>query len=121
LEIKMIKIFGIKNCDTMKKAFKWLDAAGVDYQFHDYRKDGLTEEMVSAWVAELGLDLVLNKRGTTWRKLPDDIKDNIDEAGVIKLLAENEAMIKRPLFELGGRLVIGFSKKEQAELTEHLL
>lgn len=117
----MIKIFGIKNCDTMKKAFKWMEANGVDYQFHDYRKDGVTQEMVQGFVDELGLELVLNKRGTTWRKLADDIKDNIDQAGAIKLLSDNEAMIKRPIFDLGDSWTIGFSKKEQAILEEKLL
>lgn len=117
----MIKIYGIKNCDTMKKAFKWMEANDIDFQFHDYRKDGISEEMVSEFVEQLGIDLVLNKRGTTWRKVPDDIKDNIDEAGAIKLMAENEAMIKRPIFDLGGEWAIGFAKKDQAMLEEKLL
>lgn len=117
----MIKIYGIKNCDTMKKAFKWLEANGLEYQFHDYRKDGISEDMVANFVSELSLDLVLNKRGTTWRKLPDDIKDNIDGSGAIKLMTENEAMIKRPIFDFGDGLAIGFSKKDQAILEEKLL
>lgn len=105
----------------MKKAFKWMDANGLSYQFHDYRKDGITQEMVQGFVGELGLDLVLNTRGTTWRKLPDDVKDGLDEAGTIKLLTENEAMIKRPIFDLGEAWTIGFSKKDQAALEERLL
>ena len=117
----MIKIYGIKNCDTMKKAFKWMEANKLDYSFHDYRKDGISKEMVAEFVGALGLDLVLNKRGTTWRKLPDDIKDNIDEAGAINLMAENEAMIKRPIFDLNGEWAIGFAKKDQAALEEKLL
>lgn len=117
----MIKIYGIKNCDTMKKAFKWMDANGIEYDFHDYRKDGISNEMVAEFVGALGLDLVLNKRGTTWRKLPDDIKDNIDEAGAIKLMAENEAMIKRPIFNINGEWAIGFAKKDQETLEEKLL
>ncbi len=113
----MIKVYGIKNCDTIKKALKWLDERGVDYVYHDYRKDGIDKDMVSGFVAELGLDKVLNTRGTTWRKLPDDVKDSLDEAGAIKLLSENEAMIKRPIFDLGERFFIGFSKKDQEELS----
>ncbi len=113
----MIKIYGIKNCDTIKKAFKWLDEKGVEYAYHDYRKDGIDEAMVSGFVAELGLDKVLNTRGTTWRKLPEEVKDTLDDADAIKLLAENEAMIKRPIFDLGERLFIGFSKKDQEELS----
>lgn len=117
----MIRIYGIKNCDTMKKVFKWMDANGIEYDFHDYRKNGISEDMVAHFVTKLGLELVLNKRGTTWRKLPDDIKDNIDEAGAIKLMVENEAMIKRPIFDLGDELAIGFSKNDQAMLEEKLL
>jgi arsenate reductase len=117
----MMKIYGIKNCDTMKKAFKWMEVNGFDYQFHDYRKDGISVEMVTDFVAALGLELVLNKRGTTWRKLSDDIKDNIDETGAIKLMAENEAMIKRPIFDLEGNWAIGFAKKDQEILKEKLL
>ncbi|MDG1709064.1 MAG: ArsC family reductase [Emcibacteraceae bacterium] len=117
----MIKIYGIKNCDTMKKAFKWMDANGLPYSFHDYRKDGITSELVQGFVKELGLDFVLNTRGTTWRKLPDDVKNGLDEASTIELLVENEAMIKRPIFDLGDGWAIGFAKKDQAALEERLL
>ncbi|MBT5188051.1 MAG: ArsC family reductase [Kordiimonadaceae bacterium] len=117
----MIKIFGIKNCDTMKKAFKWLDAQGLDFEFHDYRKDGISETMVQNFVNQFGLDLVLNTRGTTWRKLSDDQKEGLDEAGTVKLLTDNEAMIKRPIFDLGDDWAIGFSKKDQEGLEEKLL
>lgn len=105
----------------MKKAFKWLDASGLDYTFHDYRKDGINEQMVKKFVDQLGLDLVLNRRGTTWRKLPDGIKANIDEDGAVKLLCENEAMIKRPIFDLGDHYAIGFSRKDQDVLEDKLL
>lgn len=117
----MIKIFGIKNCDTMKKAFKWLDENGFEYQFHDYRKQGITEDMVRGFVDELGLDVVLNKRGTTWRKLPDDQKENLDEEAAIKLLVQNEAMIKRPIFDLGDHIIVGFSKDKISELEAYLI
>ena len=105
----------------MKKAFKWLEGNNIEFTFHDYRKDGISEAMVAEFVSELGIDKVLNTRGTTWRKLPDDIKESLDDAGRIKLLAENEAMIKRPIFDLGNCRVIGFSKKEQADLETALL
>ena len=105
----------------MKKAMKWMDANGIEYDFHDYRKDGISNEMVAEFVNAIGLDLVLNKRGTTWRKLPDDIKDSIDEAGAIKLMAENEAMIKRPIFNINGEWAIGFAKKDQEALEDKLL
>ncbi len=120
-KINMIKIYGIKNCDTMKKAFKWLDDNDLDYQFHDYRKDGIDVVLVNDFVDELGLELVLNKRGTTWRKLPEEMKNGMDEARAVSLLVENEAMIKRPIFDLGNIRVVGFSKQEQSILADLLL
>jgi Spx/MgsR family transcriptional regulator len=93
----MITMFGIKNCDTIKKARKWLEAEGIEYQFHDYKKDGLSPELLKSWVQDLGWEALVNKRGTTWRKLPDDIKDSIDEASAIEIMLENTSIIKRPL------------------------
>ena len=96
-----ITIYGIKSCSTMKKAFTKLDELGVSYDFHDYKKRGIDKEAVQRWVNELGIDKVLNKRGTTWRKLTDEQKQsadaNIDNA--IDLLVENTSMIKRPIVE----------------------
>ena len=96
-----ITIYGIKSCSTMKKAFTKLDELGVSYDFHDYKKQGIDKESVQRWVNELGIDKVLNKRGTTWRKLTDEQKQaadaNIDTA--IDLLVENTSMIKRPIVE----------------------
>ena len=96
-----ITIYGIKSCSTMKKAFAKLDALNVSYEFHDYKKQGIDRESVQRWVNELGVDKVLNKRGTTWRKLDDSQKQaadaNIDNA--IDLLVENTSMIKRPMVE----------------------
>ena len=96
-----ITIYGIKSCSTMKKAFTKLDELGVSYDFHDYKKQGIDKESVQRWIDELGIDKVLNKRGTTWRKLTDEQKQaadaNIDTA--IDLLIENTSMIKRPIVE----------------------
>lgn len=96
-----ITIYGIKSCSTMKKAFTKLDELGVSYDFHDYKKQGIDKDSVQRWVNELGIDKVLNKRGTTWRKLTDEQKQaadaNIDTA--IDLLIENTSMIKRPIVE----------------------
>ena len=96
-----ITIYGIKSCSTMKKAFTKLDELGVSYDFHDYKKQGIDKESVQRWVDELGIDKILNKRGTTWRKLTDEQKQaadaNIDTA--IDLLIENTSMIKRPIVE----------------------
>ena len=96
-----ITIYGIKSCSTMKKAFTKLDDLNIDYTFHDYKKQGIDKDSVQRWVDQLGLDKVLNKRGTTWRKLTDEQKqaadDSIDKA--IDLLVENTSMIKRPIVE----------------------
>ena len=96
-----ITIYGIKSCSTMKKAFTKLDELGVSYDFHDYKKQGIDKDSVQRWVDELGIDKILNKRGTTWRKLTDEQKQaadaNIDTA--IDLLIENTSMIKRPIVE----------------------
>ena len=96
-----ITIYGIKSCSTMKKAFTKLDELGVSYEFHDYKKQGIDKDSVQRWVAKLGIDKVLNKRGTTWRKLEDAQKQaadsDVDEA--IDLLVENTSTIKRPIVE----------------------
>ena len=96
-----ITIYGIKSCSTMKKAFTKLDELGISYDFHDYKKQGIDKESVQRWVDALGIDKVLNKRGTTWRKLDEEQKQaadsNMDKA--IDLLVENTSMIKRPILE----------------------
>ncbi len=93
----MIKIYGIPNCDTMKKARKWLDNNNLDYEFHDYKKDGLSPEMLTRWVKDLSYEALVNKRGTTWRKLPEDTKESIDQASAIQIMLDNASIIKRPL------------------------
>ena len=96
-----ITIYGIKSCSTMKKAFTKLDELGVSYDFHDYKKQGIDKESVQRWIDELGIDKVLNKRGTTWRKLTDEQKQAADANvnNAIDLLIENTSMIKRPIVE----------------------
>jgi len=111
----MTTIYGIPNCDTMKKARRWLDEHGVAYHFHDYRKDGLSREQLTTWVTELGWENVLNKRGTTWRKLPDTVKENIDQASAISVMLEQPAMIKRPLLEHAGEYLLGFNADTYAQ------
>jgi len=115
-ERTVVTMYGIKNCDTIKKARKWLEDAGVDYQFHDYKKDGLSAELLDGWIRELGYEALLNKRGTTWRKLPDDIKDNIDEQSARAVMLDNPSIIKRPLLDTGSAKVLGFSVTEYTEL-----
>lgn len=108
----MTTIYGIKNCDTMKKALRWLDENQVDYRFHDYRKDGLERELLTAWIEQLGWESVVNKRGTTWRKLAPETQAAMNNETAIEVLLEQPAMIKRPLLDHQQSLTLGF-KPEQ--------
>lgn len=108
----MITLYGIPNCDTIKKARKWLEAQGVEYTFHDFRKDGLESAQLESWVDELGWETLLNKRGTTWRQLPEERKQNIDRESAIAAMLESPAMIKRPVLDLGDRRLVGFKDTE---------
>ena len=108
-------LYGIKNCDTIKKARRHLDEHAVEYTFHDYRTDGIDEKSIQQFIDELGWEKVLNKRGTTWRQLDDTTKTATNESNVAALLCENPAMIKRPILKAGKKLLIGFSKEEYAQ------
>jgi len=112
----MIKIYGIPNCDTMKKARRWLEANGLDYDFHDYRKQGVPQKEMKRWIRQAGWETVLNKRGTTWRKLDDSLKDNIDNDSALAIMLENPSIIKRPVLESGKLLLIGFKEDEYKQL-----
>lgn len=112
----MITLYGISNCDTIRKARKWLEANGVEYTFHDYRKDGLQEKQLKQWVRELGWETLLNRRGTTWRKLPEGVRDSIDEKSAIQLMLKHPAMIKRPLLDTGNQRIVGFRAEEYKQL-----
>ena len=104
-----ITLFGIKNCDTMKKARGWLDAHGVAYAFHDYKTDGIDRTRLARWCAAVGWEAVLNRAGTTFRKLDDAEKQGLDEAKAIDLMLAQPAMIKRPVLERAGRPpLVGF-------------
>jgi len=105
----MVCIYGIKNCDTMKKAMRWLDEAGVAYTFHDYRVEGIESEQLAAWCGKVGWEALLNRRGTTWRRLDEADKQGLDEARAIELMIEHPAMIKRPVLEYAGGIEVGFS------------
>ena len=104
----MVTIYGIKNCDTMKKAMQWLDEHGVEYHFHDHRKDGLDAKQLEAWEKELGWEQLLNRRGQLWRKLPQTVRDTIDRESALQCMRDNAGIIKRPLLDLGDRRVLGF-------------
>jgi arsenate reductase len=103
-----VTIYGIKNCDTMKKARVWLDGRGIAYAFHDYKASGVTREALERWVAELGWETVLNRSGTTFRALPDEAKADLDAGKGIDLMLAQPSMIKRPVLDVDGRLVAGF-------------
>jgi Spx/MgsR family transcriptional regulator len=109
-------IFGIRNCDTMKKARAWLDGHGVEYTFHDYKAAGIDAAHLQRWTAELGWETVLNRAGTTFRKLPDAQKTGLDERKAIALMLEQPSMIKRPVLEVGSRLLVGFKPEEYASV-----
>ncbi len=103
-----VTLYGIPNCDTVKKARDWLDARGVAYVFHDYKKLGADPAKLAEWVAEAGWDVVLNRAGTTFRKLPDAAKQDLDPAKAVALMAANPSCIKRPVVEHPGGLLVGF-------------
>ena len=107
-----IHFYGIPNCDTVKKARVWLDGKGLDYTFHDYKKEGADAGKVAAWIDAAGIDTVLNKRGTTFCKLPDEDKADIDAAKAVSLLVQHPSMIKRPVVEHPGGLLVGFKPEE---------
>ena len=110
-------IYGIKNCDTMKKARAWLDGHGVAYAFHDYKSDGVTKARLEAWTKAVGWEVLLNRAGTTFRALPDKDKEGLTAAKAIALMIAQPSMIKRPVLEHGGRVVVGF----KPEIYESLL
>lgn len=103
-----MKLYGIKNCDTVKKARDWLTQEGINYSFHDFRADGLDEETVKRWINQLGLDLLVNKRSTTWKELDEQIKASFGEATAINVIMSHPTLIKRPVLESGAQLFVGF-------------
>ncbi len=109
---KTATIYGIKNCDTMKKARTWLDKAGVEYAFHDYKAEGIDKASLEAWSAKVGWDTLLNKSGTTFRKLSDSDKATVNERKAIALMMDQPAMIKRPVLDIDGKLLVGFKPAE---------
>ena len=112
-----VTIYGIKNCDTMKKARAWLDGHDLAYAFHDYKREGVAKSKLEQWVKRLGWETVLNRAGTTFRRLPDADKENLTEKKVIALMLAEPSMIKRPILEAGGGIAAGF----QAGAYEKLL
>ena len=112
----MIKLYGIPNCDTIKKARKFLKDNNIDYDFHDYKKSGVPEKELKKWIKQTGWEALLNKRGTTWRKLDDNTKDNVNQSTAIKIMLENPSIIKRPLLDIDSTYTVGFNEKEYKSL-----
>jgi arsenate reductase len=112
----MTTIHGIRNCDTMKKAFAWLDRHKVEYVFHDYKKQGIDKARLEDWVKQAGWETLLNRAGTTFRKLPDADKEKLTEKKAIALMLAQPSMIKRPVLERKGRITVGFKPDAYARL-----
>jgi arsenate reductase (glutaredoxin) len=110
-----ITIYGIKNCDTMKKARAWLDSHGVKYAFHDYKSGGVAKDRLKSWSDEVGWQTLLNRAGTTFRKLPDADKEGLNEKKALALMLAQPSMIKRPVLEAGGKLLVGFTPEAYAK------
>jgi Spx/MgsR family transcriptional regulator len=112
----MVTLYGIKTCDTCRKALKWLDGEGIAHRFHDMRSDGLSRQTVAGWVAALGWENVLNRRSTTWRELPENARAGLDDKKATVLMLKHPTLIKRPVIETGKELFIGFDEKTRAAL-----
>jgi arsenate reductase (glutaredoxin) len=111
-----ILLYGIKNCDTMKKARAWLDERRIAYEFHDYKANGIERAKLESWAKVVGWEALLNRAGTTFRKLPDEAKENVDERSAFALMLEQPSMIKRPVLERGKNVLVGFSPEKYATL-----
>jgi arsenate reductase len=112
---RAVTIYGIKNCDTMKKARAWLDDHRVAYVFHDYKAEGVERAKLEGWVKEAGWETVLNRAGTTFRKLPDKEKEGVTQKKAIALMLAQPSLIKRPVLEVGGKLIVGFKPEVYAK------
>lgn len=114
----MTTLYGIKNCDSVKKARSWLDKEGIDYRFHDVRIDGLTAEQVAAWLEQLTPEKLVNKRSTTWKQLPEAEKTRVDRGEAIALILQHPTLIKRPLLEYGGKSYTGFTAEQYQNIFQ---
>jgi arsenate reductase len=111
-----ITLYGIPNCDTMKKARKWLTDKGIDYSFHDFKKAGLDAQLLDSWLESVDWEILLNRRGMMWRKVNQEVKDNIDRDSARQLMLETPTIIKRPVLDLDGTIHVGFNAAKYEEL-----
>ena len=114
--LPLVSLYGIPNCDTVKKAKKWLEEKGIDYQFFNFKKDGINPDDVSRWIDQTGIDLVLNKRGTTWRKLSPQKQAYQTNEELINLICEQTSLVKRPVLEIDSHVHVGFKPDMYEEL-----
>jgi Spx/MgsR family transcriptional regulator len=112
----MVKLYGITNCDTMKKARRWLDQHEIAYRFHDYKKAGIDEKRLAQWIDTVGWEVLINRRGMMWRKLDESVKAKMDQATAIRVMLETPSIIKRPVLELGDKLQVGFTEETYGKL-----
>ena len=113
---KMIRVFGISNCDKCREAKKWLEKQEIDFEFIDFRKQALAIADIQRWIESIGQNDLLNRRGTTWRALPDEVKENFEKLDVVNIILEKPTLIKRPVFETREGLLLGFSSRVIKEL-----
>ena len=111
-----VDLYGITSCSTVTKAKRWLEAQEISYQFHNFKKDGIEADTLLRWIADYGLDTVLNKRSTTWRKLPEADRSDVDAEKAVQLMQENPSLIKRPVIEAKGSCLFGFKEDAYQEL-----
>ncbi len=113
----MIEVYGLANCDTCRKARKWMAAEGIAHEFHDIRKADLEDKVIAGWAGKAGWETLLNRRGTTWRGLPAQDKECVDEAGAVRLMTAHPALIKRPVFVVDNDVLVGFTADVQTALA----
>lgn len=116
----MIILYGIHNCDKIKKARAWLENESISYEFHDYKKTGCDKILIRRLLTQFPYREIINTRGTTWRKLPDRLKNSLDEKKAVDLLQNNPSIIKRPIFEIDGQWVLGFNIENLTKITQTL-
>ena len=114
----MITVYGISNCDTVRKARRWLDVRGIAYCFHDFRVHGLAPALVATWIDEVGVDALLNRRSTSWRALPESTRNGLDRDTAIAAILDQPALVKRPLVDTGAGLHTGFREADYQRLFE---